>query len=291
LAIWPPRRTPVHKDRYQVIGEHLAVSLVYDLPEAMRSIVETDFERWGITLYEALEAASDNQRQLPHSFIGPEEGEGVYLSATNDYYDASRLLLLDTIRQLRVKGDHIAMVPNRNTLIVTGSEDADGLQGMIVLAKEALQKPRTISGLAFRLEGDAWVPWLPGTSHPSYAELRLLQIQAYGQDYSEQKDLLDKLHQTTGQDIFVASFSALERKEAGGLASYCVWSKNVLTLLPRTDLVAFNGPEMKPTMAKWERVVEVAGDLMQPLDTYPPRYRVECFPSDQQREEMGNLLG
>ena len=216
----------------QIVGEHLAVTLVYDLPEAMRSVNQEDLDGWGVTFYEAMEAARENLLRLPHSFIGPEEGEGVYLSATNDNYDASRLLLLDTIRQLRVKGDHVAMIPNRDTLIVTGSEDVKGLDGMIALAKDALGKPRPMSGLALRLDGDDWVPWMPAAPHPSYGEFRLLQVQSFGQSYEEQKAVLDRLHEKTGKDIFVGSFSVMRRTDTGGLVSFCVWSKGVLALLP-----------------------------------------------------------
>jgi len=39
----------------QVVGEHLALSLVYDLPQAMRSILQDDLEKWGVSFYEAAE--------------------------------------------------------------------------------------------------------------------------------------------------------------------------------------------------------------------------------------------
>jgi len=274
----------------QVIGDHLGVSVVYDLPESMRSITQDDLDSWGVSFYEVLEAARENLVRLPHAFIGPTECEGVYLSATNDNYDASRLLLLDTIRQLRVKGDYIAMVPNRDTLIVTGSDDVKGLEGMVALAKDALQKPRPMSGIAVRLDSDDWVPWLPDVSHPHYQEFRALQFQSHGQNYNEQKELLDKLHEKNQQDIFVASFAGMEDKATGQIITYCVWSREVLTLLPRTDRVAFVEKDREPTMAAWDRVVEVVGGLMKPLDMYPVRYRVEEFPSDGQLAAMGNLL-
>ena len=92
---------------YQLLDDYLAVGLVYDLPESMRSISQDDIDQWGITFYEALEIARDNLSQLPQQVIGPAEGEGVYLSAMGDSYDSSRLLLLDLIRQFKVKGDQL----------------------------------------------------------------------------------------------------------------------------------------------------------------------------------------
>ena len=269
---------------HQVLGEHLAVGLAYDLPQAMRSITQDDLDGWGVSFYEALEAARHNLTQLEHAFIGPKEGEGVYLSTARDGYDSSRLILLDLIRRLRVAGDFVAMVPNPDTLIVTGSEDMDGLKGMLGLATDALQQPRPISGIAVRLDGDDWVPWLPDPSHPLFNEFRGLQLQSIGRDYAEQKEMLDG---TTDKDTFVASFSIVQHPETGHFMTYCVWPKDVLALLPHTDTIAFMQDGKDPLMAEWDRAVEVVGDLMEPLDIYPERFRVSEFPTDEQLAAMG----
>jgi uncharacterized protein YtpQ (UPF0354 family) len=170
---------------HEVLGEHLAVGLVYDFPDSMWSIPQGALDGWGVSFYEALEVARQNLTEFKHAFVGPESGEGVYLSASKDSYDSSRLILTEIVRQFRVKGDLIAMVPNRDTLIVVGLEDKAGLKAMVAMAKEGLTKPRPISGIAVRLEGDEWTPWLPGPSHPQYPEFRSLQLHSHGQDYGE----------------------------------------------------------------------------------------------------------
>ena len=48
--IWP----------HEILGEHFGVGLVYDLPESMRSIPQACLDAWGVTFYEALEAAMGN---------------------------------------------------------------------------------------------------------------------------------------------------------------------------------------------------------------------------------------
>ncbi|MEI8375690.1 MAG: hypothetical protein WCJ35_22945 [Planctomycetota bacterium] len=111
-----------------------------------------------------------------------------------------------------------------------------------------------------------------------------------GQNYSEQKELLDKLHEQTGEDLFVASFSAMEHKNTGYLRSYCVWTKNTISLLPVAERIVLGGPDQAPVMAPWEKVVEIAGDLMVPMGVYPERYRVDGFPSADQLAAMGNEL-
>jgi hypothetical protein len=269
---------------HQVLGEHLGIGLVYDLPQAMRSITQENLDGWGVTFYEAMEAALHNLTQLEHAFIGPTQGEGVYLSTVRDGYDSSRLILLDLIRRLRVAGDFVATVPNPDTLIVTGSEDMDGLTGMLALAKDALQQPRIISGIAVRLDGDDWVPWLPDSSHALFNEFRGLQLHSLGRDYAEQKESLDG---TTDKDTFVASFSIAQHPETGDFMTYCVWPKDTLTLLPHTDTIAFMQEGKGPLMAEWDRAVEVMGDLMEPLDIYPQRFRVSEFPTKEQLAAMG----
>jgi uncharacterized protein YtpQ (UPF0354 family) len=278
---------PVAEVPYQSLGDDLAIALVYDLPDSMRTIGQNDLDRWGVSFYEALEVARSNLARIPCKFIGPQQGEGIYLSVTNDNYDACRLLLNDLIRGFNVKGDHIAMVPNRDTLIVTGSDDVAGIKGMVALAKDALQKPRPIGGLLLKLDGDEWVSWMPPSSHPHYDELRMLRMQTCADFYGHQKALLDKLHETTHEDIFVASYSSAEKKDTGEAWSYCIWANGVLALLPKSDRVMFMGEGMTPRFADWDRVIGTMGDRMQPMQMYPERYRVSEFPREAQFAEMG----
>jgi uncharacterized protein YtpQ (UPF0354 family) len=274
---------------YQTLAEHLAVGLVYDLPDSMRSISHANLEAWGVTFYEALEIARENLMKLPSKFIGPPSGEGVYLSVTRDSYDAARLLLPDLIRHFQVKGDPIAMIPSRENLIVVGSDDADGLAAMLTMAGESLKEPHPISGIALRLDGDEWTPWLPDVSHPSYQGFREFQLRTLGQDYATQKDLLDKLNEKNGDDVFVPTFSVIKTPD-GRLLSYATWTTTTNTLLPKTDTLVFGRFGGTPRMVEWQEAVDLVGDLMEPLDIYPPRYRVREFPSENELAAMGNLL-
>ena len=231
----------------------------------------------------------ENLLSLEAKFIGPGDGEGVYLSATGDNYDASRLLIKDAIRRFQVKGDHIAMIPNRENLIVAGSEDVKGLAGMVKLAAKAMKEPRPISGIALRLDGDEWTPWMPAEDHPSYKAFQELQLQSFGQDYAQQKDTLDKLHEKNGEEVFVANFNAIKRPD-GKVFSYATWTETANSLLPKTDTLVLGRIGSEPQMVPWEKVVDVAGDLMAAVDIYPPRYRVRSFPSEDQLAAMGNML-
>lgn len=277
---------------YQPLAEHLAVGLVYDMPESMRLIQDDDLTEWNISLYQALETARLNLEQMTEMiFVSP--AQGVYLSATGDNYDASRMLLTDLMRKFEVRGELVLMVPNRDTLIVGGSDDDHALQVMAGLAERASEQPRLITTLAFRLEGDQWQPWLPDRECPHYGQFRMLQIKAIGQDYAEQGELLSALYRKRGDDTYISAFSATQNSQTGAIDSYCVWSEGVPSILPRADRVFFFRPDPATrdgkvvAAASWEDVEQTVGDLLEPLDIYPARYRVTGFPNAAQLQMLG----
>ena len=74
--------------------------------------------------------------------------------------------------------------------------------------------------------------------------------------------------------------------------SYCVWSKDVLTLLPEADVVHFFDDNLSKDnklagSASWGRVLQIAADVMRKQDVCPPRYLVDAFPN---REELAELV-
>lgn len=273
---------------YQILGDDFAVVVVYDLPESVRFVDQEALDTWGVTFYEALEVAKENFRLRDHTFLGREVDDGLYISVTQDGYDASRLLLLDTIRQFAIKGDCIAMIPSRNMLIVTGSEDQAGQEEMLRLATAELEEPFALSGIALRLDGDDWTPWLPDAAQSVYQQFLRLQIPTIGKGYNTQKELLDRLHEMKRQNVCVPSYLPLQDDDTGKIAACCVWPKDCVALLPRTDQIAFERNEGDAIVADWDRVVEVVGHLMTPMGIYPERFRVSDFPTEEQLAAIEN---
>lgn len=279
----------------QPIGEHLSLSLVYDLPQAMRSIVQDDLDKWGVTFYEAVEAARANLEQMGNiSFarLQSEAGESVFVSANGDNYDASRLVLLDLVEKMPVRGEAIAMVPNRDTFILTGSEDEAGLAVMGKLAVNSFQKPRPISTMALRLDDGEWVSWLPPADSTNHRAFRELRLRTLGMEYNDQRELLNQIHVQAADESYVANYSAVQHDDTGRVSSYCVWSEGLVTLLPETDDILLLRPNSAADLrlaaaGSFDRVRDVVGDLMQPLGYYPERYRVREFPSDSQLAQIG----
>ena len=195
------------------------------------------------------------------------------------------MILIDMLHQFDVQGELIAMVPNRDTLIVTGSSNLPGLKIMAARARQALAEPRPISMLAFRLAEDEWEEWLPPDDHPLYHEYAILRLQSLGQQYAEQKEMLDAQYQSSGQALFVATYSGADNNQTGEVMSYCVWSEGVDSLLPKTDMIHFFRPDDSKDHGKivvsctWEAAELALKPLLDPIDIYPPCYPVQSFPT------------
>jgi hypothetical protein len=272
---------------YRVLAGSLGVGLVYDLRESMMHVHQHSLDGWKVTFDGAFEVACRNLQQGTQDSLERVE-TGVWMSPWRDSYDPSRMLLTDYIRGHEVTGDPVVMVPNRDTLLLAGSADADALGTLAALAEEACERSRPISGVAFRLDADdQWHPFLPADDQPHYEKFKVFQMRTICGDYADQAEALKALHEKTGEDVFVASFSALQRQDTRQIRSYCVWSEGVVALLPRTDDLFFFRPkgsedgEVVATVP-WEQAQAVLGERIKPVGSYPERYLVEGFPSEKQ---------
>lgn len=274
------------------VGTHLLASIVYDLPRSVRSISPEELVGWGTSYYEALEIAKQNLIEAGFSYA--KIGEGLYVSAVGDSYDASRILLADFIRQLEVQGDVIAMAPSRDMLIVTGSDDDEGLEGMLALATQAVENPRPLCSTPLRLVNDDWVDWMPSRGHQLFDRFRMLELKFLFQEYGQQKELLDKLYEQQGIDRFVATFSAASpADDDDNVFSYSVWSQGIESLLPQTERVMFFQPGDNKEIvaaAPWHKVQKVVGHLMSEVDLYPRRFLVSEFPTEAELAQLGKEM-
>ncbi len=268
------------------IGEHLLTFLAYDWPDSVQSITAENLTDWGITFYEAMEVA---RRNLEEATLGYARiGENLYAFTSGDSYDASRLTLIDRIQNLEVAGKPVAMVPSREQLYITGSEDEVGLAMMAEPTSQALQEPYALIGVPLLLDDGAWADWMPPEDHPLHRRFRQMETNWLGPLYADQKQYLDAIHKRQGIEVFVANFSAV-RKEDGDIVIYCVRGEGVDSFLPVTQKVAFmqEGRDGPVALADWSRVVEVAGDLMEPTEHYPARYRVRHYPDRAASKRSG----
>jgi hypothetical protein len=265
------------------VSEHLIACLVFDLPTTMQYVSADKLEEWGVSLYEAMEIARHNLEE--REFKAASLADRLFVFMTSDAFDAARMLLVDRLRSLAINGPPVAMAFSRDSLILTGADDVEGLGIMAGLAERKAEEPRQICPIPHKLVDETWEPWLPPPEHPRYEKFRVLKLKYLYGEYAKQKPLLDEWCKRTAEDIFVASYSAVEKN--GKPLSYCVWSKGANTYLPETEFVALLDPQSKQTaFVRWDPLTAAVGHLMTAVDMYPPRWRVTEFPSPQEIAEI-----
>lgn len=265
------------------LSEHLVSCIIYDLPTTMQFVSQDLLDKWGVSLYEASEIARQNLEQ--REFAVGKVGDHLFVFVTNDAFDAARMLLLDAIRGLPLNGDPVALPLNRDSLMLTGADDVEGLGLIADLAQKKKDEARPICPIPHRLVGDEWEAWLPPADHPHYEAFRMLELGYLYGAYAEQKPLLEKRFEKRGEAVFAASYSVVERN--GKLLSYSVWTKGVPAWLPKTEYVGLYDPERKQTwFVPWAKLHQL-GDRLLPLDDYPPRWFVDDFPAAEEIESLG----
>lgn len=271
-------------------AEGIKAELVIDHDDAIQTVSQDQLDELQLDMESCLKQARENLWKISNEnfiVLAP----GLYRSPWQDNHDTSRIFLEDLIWQLKVTGRHVVTMPNRDMLLVCGDGDPDILKQMLGITLEAYEHERSMVALPYVLADREWQLLTLPEDHPAEIALKKLHLIQHGRDYQQQTELLNQLFEKEKTDVFVASCQVQESTETGGWSSYAVWGDGVDTLLPRVDRVAFvrageNGPEVLG-MAPWDRVMEVAGELMAPAEYAPIRYRVREFPTAAQLAEIG----
>jgi len=274
------------KRPYHAIGEHLGLMLVYDWPDAVMWLGQGELRKWGVTFNAAIEIARQNLETLaPPVLTSPRPG--LYVSRTGDSYDATRLILVELIRELPVRGSPIAIPANRDTLIITGSDDEEGLAAMAETAAEAIKQPYSIAPLAFRLDGDDWVSWSPGPEHSQHAAFKTLELDHLGNAYARQERRLKGICSKGEQEFcFPGAFWVGRNTETGVPSSLSILNQPTMPMsCPKADALSIcrapseNIQREDICVVDWDDALAILGDAVQPLETYPERYLITEFPT------------
>jgi uncharacterized protein YtpQ (UPF0354 family) len=272
-----------------MLGDNAAIGVAIDSPDAMTIAHDTNFADWKVTPEQALAIATENLRAHGPHF---EEVEpGVYMGEGHDSYDASRILLVDEIKNLKLPGGAVALIPNRETLLLAGAKDAKGLLAMAARADAAVNDPRPIHTIPLCLDGTSWKECVPDVSPAVKQKLGELSVQGrlsiYGDDH-------DPYQERMGDDIFVAHLSGLQKKTGEGV-TYATWTKTVPTMLPKADVIAFvvlEGPDGAEKgkilgFAAWDRVMAVCGAHLSETGRLPRYWATgDWFPTDADLKKL-----
>lgn len=273
------------------LTDDAAVDVVQDYPEVMLSCDEQVLHRWQITFDKALTQAKENLTERLCDRPWDELGVGVYACQNHDPFNSSRLVLPEQFADLKVQGEPVAMIPLPSILIVTGSEDEDGLGRMAhknsLLIADSLQRRRPfLSGMAMVLRKSRWQPFLPPQAHPLHHVFSLMAIRTMQRDCAVQAAGLVGV---MWGDLAAAPIFEIALNTAGRFVSLSTWPRDTEAFLPQTDMVSFDGAsgrgeDSAVPAVPWKRVMKIVGCLMQPTELYPPRFRVTEYPTQRQIE-------
>jgi uncharacterized protein YtpQ (UPF0354 family) len=131
----------VPENVYEDLNDDLIILYAEDSPKNIRYFSPEDLEKAGLDRGGLRKLACENlQRLIPK--IERHGANGLYMIAAGGDYEAS-LLLFDGMWnsfQKEVKGDVVVAIPTRDVLIVTGSQDLEGIQRMKHIIQDASAK-------------------------------------------------------------------------------------------------------------------------------------------------------
>ena len=271
------------------LGTRLRLCLFLDSAESTVMVTNDDLQTWGKTFEEVLQVALDNLEA--RSPGGLTRHEGVYVAPWSDCYDPARALLRSRMSSVEVQGEMVAFMPNWNHLIVTGSGDGVGMTSALAFATRVMEEePRCMSARPLVWRDGDWIDLELPRGHVLEPGLRKARVMEMVGVYRDQTEQLGRYHEAAGIDVFVAAYTGTCRDD-DDYSSYCVWTRGVATLLPRTETIHFFDPEAGSEGAvvghfDWDLVALHCADLMTRTEWTQERYLVEQFPSEAQLERM-----
>jgi hypothetical protein len=201
---------------------------------------------------------------------------GLYRSTWEDGLDGSRMLLPGVLSTLPLQGRPVAVVPDRDTLLVAGSEDPRALARLLEGALDFVgQDPRSVNACPVKWDGFRWDPWEPGPDHSAAPLLARARRRRLLEEYAGQKALLDRRHAQVGMDVLVAPF-LLEKGPSGAVSSRTYLTPGAGEgWLPVADQVGLpGGGEDRTRWVPWSEFRQRLGCRLQPLGLFPERYRL-----------------
>lgn len=277
------------------LGSRLWAACFLDHPSSASLVVDSDLEAWGVSPERCLETGLENLAARSAGALD-QVARGVYHSTWRDGYDPARILLTDLLAPLCLRGDPVAFAPNGNHLIVTGAEDGEGLALSLLFAMKVLaEEPRPMSALPLVRRGGEWVDLELPRGHALEPLLRRARVSELHHVYAEQARLLERVHERSGSDVYVAKYNGLcgeKNDDYDDYTSHSLWAKGVVTLLPRSERVLFFDDERPRTEriladVDWSVVRQHCPTLMHDGGGHhPPRYLVREFPGEERLEAM-----
>jgi hypothetical protein len=275
LAAWPHNRSA------RPFCETMLLMLAIDNENSIALLTDEGLAELGISFDDALGLATAHLNERGEHRFG-QIGDGTFVSTCDDYYDASRILIPELISELAVNGNHVAIVEARSAILITGSEDWEGLDQIAGFAwQDFPENERAISLTPIELRDGKWELLTIRDDHPQSLR-NLIQYQRLW-SYDATKDVLQE---ELGDDLFVASAMLVEQDSCA--ATVASWGTDVRTACPVVDAVVIEADGDFPQITRrFEDVMAICGPfpLVEAMP-YPPRYALPGRVDAECRREL-----
>ena len=246
----------------------------------LQLLTEDQIAKWEVSADEVLRGARKNQAKSEFRLqpIG-----AVYRSPADDSYAASHFVNGEILSELPLRGAPVVLVPTRDCLVVTGSEDIEGLIQMAAIGHVEFEESElAVSGRPLIWDGHAWARFKP----PKEARATFTYLeQSYDvATYAAQSTVLRVRYRNATDNTRIAEVRLFP--DGPGYKKVALWRSGSPMLLPAADEVALHQQESDSLyVAPWANVQRVLGDRLVPMHI-PLRYRAERFPELAEIEAM-----
>ena len=159
--------------------------------------------------------------------------------------------------------------------------DTTTLSIAMELTERELDQPSQISAVPLVRRNGTWADLELPDDHPAAPALRRLQAADRSLAYGSTTPLIQSV---VGDGTYVANSILAEKDDV--IVSSATWVDGGPSIIPEVDQILFFKDQETNWMVAWHDVVAHVGDLMQPTDFYPTRFRVESFPTADQLAAM-----
>ena len=236
-------------------GEGLLAAVVIEEEHGFRNLTLADAESLGGP-DRLWRQARDNV--YAKSNVEPQEIEpGTYLATYGDFNDASRLFLPDLFNDLKINGDLVAVAPDSNSLLLTGSGDDRGLALLIGAARQDPEHRPLLQHLV-RLQDGKLEPFeLPADHELSFAlaEARALDLVELRNSVAE---LMSQMLHDAGKDWAISPLQVFGAQDVPRLTDLVVWPAKEsaeMMVLMQAEIVALPVGE-DVLVARWDKLMD-----------------------------------
>jgi hypothetical protein len=256
---------------------------VVDSEYAMTFATDADLAAWGVDEDQATAAAARNLALAPIDVH--RTGWGAVILGPDGY--VSSWLAVPSVLA-RVAADVgrtvVAVAASRDQLVLVDVEDLPAAVRVLERTLEEYQSaPRQLSPVPYLVRDGGVEQWEPPEGHPARPvadnAYRILAAVEYGRQQSHLQEELAK----TDEDVFVASYTLVQRQD-GSMWSWAAWVRQVTDgLLPRADIVMLvdNDNADAGFAVSWADALALAADALQEEAAFdPPRWRYRRWPDN-----------